>query len=268
MSRHLDIFSEVEAIDWNTISKVISLSPLVPQSPWHVWSVANWWMTLHQGLWQAYTIMLYTLYTGVTTIRDFLLLVFCSICWFIHPPIRYTSHTTHCSLHTTHYTAATLLTAHYTHYTLHSTLTTLTLHSVCDCVTLIPTLPARSLAMRQWRTTTRMPLQRSTLRVRLGPPPLHVAHCEDIYWMCKWAHFYFFSQSNVNDIYICVCVSKKKSDVSVPLLVLHALDDPIIPPEAVPLDASNTNPNIIFAVTRYGGRTSTSSSSSSSTSSS
>ncbi len=56
-------------------------------------------------------------------------------------------------------------------------------------------------------------------------------------------------------MYIYICFKKKKkTDVSVPLLVLHALDDPIIPPEAVPLDVSNTNPHVIFAVTRYGGK--------------
>eukprot|EP01119_Soliformovum_irregulare_P001360 TRINITY_DN11080_c0_g1_i1.p1 TRINITY_DN11080_c0_g1~~TRINITY_DN11080_c0_g1_i1.p1 ORF type:complete len:432 (-),score=79.61 TRINITY_DN11080_c0_g1_i1:158-1453(-) len=45
------------------------------------------------------------------------------------------------------------------------------------------------------------------------------------------------------------------SRVKIPLYVIHALDDPIVPKEAVPYEAIRKNPNCILAVTRTGGHT-------------
>ena len=43
------------------------------------------------------------------------------------------------------------------------------------------------------------------------------------------------------------------SSVSVPLLVVHAWDDPLIPPSAVPRDALEANPRISSVFTERGG---------------
>lgn len=41
-------------------------------------------------------------------------------------------------------------------------------------------------------------------------------------------------------------------NVKVPLLILHAKDDPIAPSSSIPVDVLQKNPNIIFAETQYG----------------
>lgn len=44
--------------------------------------------------------------------------------------------------------------------------------------------------------------------------------------------------------------------IAVPLLVLHADDDPVVPKDALPLDALRANPNILTAITDHGGHSS------------
>ena len=41
--------------------------------------------------------------------------------------------------------------------------------------------------------------------------------------------------------------------IQVPFLVLNALDDPIASARGIPIEAAQSNPNLIFALTRYGG---------------
>lgn len=44
--------------------------------------------------------------------------------------------------------------------------------------------------------------------------------------------------------------------VAIPLLVLHADDDPVVPKEAVPLHFLGANPHILTAITDHGGHSS------------
>ncbi|KAI5474701.1 alpha/beta hydrolase, carboxylesterase [Pseudohyphozyma bogoriensis] len=46
---------------------------------------------------------------------------------------------------------------------------------------------------------------------------------------------------------------KYAHNVSVPLLSLSAMDDPIVSGETIPIEAAATNPNLIFATTSHGG---------------
>lgn len=43
------------------------------------------------------------------------------------------------------------------------------------------------------------------------------------------------------------------SDIRIPMLCLQALDDPIVPKEAIPYEAFMQNPNLILVTTDYGG---------------
>lgn len=43
------------------------------------------------------------------------------------------------------------------------------------------------------------------------------------------------------------------SDVKVPLLILNALDDPIVPPQCIPYEEVSANTNLVLATTDKGG---------------
>jgi hypothetical protein len=66
------------------------------------------------------------------------------------------------------------------------------------------------------------------------------------------AHFGF---KNLNEYYISLGCTDSVSDVSVPMLVAHAKDDPIVPLDAIPVDLLKQNPNIITMITDMGGHT-------------
>lgn len=55
----------------------------------------------------------------------------------------------------------------------------------------------------------------------------------------------YFSQTKVCDSHV--------SNVKVPMLVLHARDDPIATHKSIPIDKLKQNPNIIYAETSHGG---------------
>lgn len=66
------------------------------------------------------------------------------------------------------------------------------------------------------------------------------------------AHFGF---DNLDDYYVSLGCKDSVSDVSVPMLVAHAKDDPIVPVDAIPIDLLKQNPNIITMMTDMGGHT-------------
>jgi abhydrolase domain-containing protein 1/3 len=52
--------------------------------------------------------------------------------------------------------------------------------------------------------------------------------------------------------YVSSCI-RNLSLVQIPMLVIHAADDPIAPLSVVPIDRLKSNPNIITAITEHGG---------------
>jgi abhydrolase domain-containing protein 1/3 len=66
------------------------------------------------------------------------------------------------------------------------------------------------------------------------------------------AHFGF---SNLQEYYVSLGCKDSVSDVSVPMLVAHARDDPIVPADALPMELLKENKNIITMITDMGGHT-------------
>ncbi len=103
MSRHLDIFSKVEAIDWSIISKVISLSPR-PKEP----------MTCPFIIMRPLTTCVPLCSTRSTlSTRESQLVETFFFCWCFATFVDYSLHT----LHTTHYTQCLRLRDFDTHFT-------------------------------------------------------------------------------------------------------------------------------------------------------
>ena len=49
--------------------------------------------------------------------------------------------------------------------------------------------------------------------------------------------------------------SARVEKLKVPTLILHAWDDPVVPPNAIPVDRIAENPHLILATTKAGGHT-------------
>jgi predicted alpha/beta-fold hydrolase len=64
-----------------------------------------------------------------------------------------------------------------------------------------------------------------------------------------------FGFDDLTEYYVSLGCQDSVQDVAVPMLVAHAKDDPIVPPEAIPMEALEANPNIITMVTGMGGHT-------------
>jgi len=60
---------------------------------------------------------------------------------------------------------------------------------------------------------------------------------------------------NISTYYTYFSCDHVVEDVKVPLFVLHALDDPIVPPQALPIDKLQKNPFVFAGITRCGGHT-------------
>lgn len=64
-----------------------------------------------------------------------------------------------------------------------------------------------------------------------------------------------FGFDNLKEYYVSLGCKESVGDVSVPMLVGHARDDPIVPMDALPLSALKENKNIITMITSMGGHT-------------
>eukprot|EP01116_Phalansterium_solitarium_P017331 TRINITY_DN4241_c0_g2_i1.p1 TRINITY_DN4241_c0_g2~~TRINITY_DN4241_c0_g2_i1.p1 ORF type:complete len:399 (-),score=114.43 TRINITY_DN4241_c0_g2_i1:232-1428(-) len=62
-----------------------------------------------------------------------------------------------------------------------------------------------------------------------------------------------FGYATVEDYYSDASSDRLLHNVGVPLLLLSALDDPIIPAAAIPYDAPERNPNVLLVTTNSGG---------------
>ncbi|KAI8333037.1 Alpha/Beta hydrolase protein [Chlamydoabsidia padenii] len=62
-----------------------------------------------------------------------------------------------------------------------------------------------------------------------------------------------FGYASVHDYYFDASSSRKIEHVKIPLLCLNAQDDPIAHHECLPVDEIKANPNVILALTPYGG---------------
>eukprot|EP00339_Tiarina_fusa_P015643 CAMPEP_0117014284 /NCGR_PEP_ID=MMETSP0472-20121206/11614_1 /TAXON_ID=693140 ORGANISM="Tiarina fusus, Strain LIS" /NCGR_SAMPLE_ID=MMETSP0472 /ASSEMBLY_ACC=CAM_ASM_000603 /LENGTH=215 /DNA_ID=CAMNT_0004717799 /DNA_START=440 /DNA_END=1084 /DNA_ORIENTATION=- len=60
---------------------------------------------------------------------------------------------------------------------------------------------------------------------------------------------------NMEEYHALMSSDKKISNVSIPTLVLHAWNDPVVPPLAIPTESIKKNANIFFATTKTGGHT-------------
>jgi len=58
---------------------------------------------------------------------------------------------------------------------------------------------------------------------------------------------------SVDDYYATVTCTEDLKSVEIPLLIIHALDDPLVPTSVVPRDIINKNKNIIYCETKKGG---------------
>jgi len=58
---------------------------------------------------------------------------------------------------------------------------------------------------------------------------------------------------NISDYYASVGCVKELANVSIPLLVLHANDDPLVPTRVVPKDVITANKHVVYAETQKGG---------------
>jgi len=58
---------------------------------------------------------------------------------------------------------------------------------------------------------------------------------------------------SVEEYYGAASCSQVLHRVAVPLLCINALDDPLCPPAAIPVERLKENPHILLAFSRYGG---------------
>ena len=58
---------------------------------------------------------------------------------------------------------------------------------------------------------------------------------------------------SVEEYYNAASCAQVLDRVSVPLLCINALDDPLCPPHAIPMDKLKANPNILLACSKFGG---------------
>lgn len=95
---------------------------------------------------------------------------------------------------------------------------------------------------------------------------LHTRLSTKLYKVKTIEEYYYLNSSDVNMHKINVsiffifqdrfCMSERVwSSLKKPLLVLHAWNDPVVPPEAIPVEAMSKNEHIIFAATKTGGHT-------------
>ena len=64
-----------------------------------------------------------------------------------------------------------------------------------------------------------------------------------------------FGFDDLKEYYVSLGCKESVADVSIPMLVAHARDDPIVPMEAIPLSTLKENKNIITMITTMGGHT-------------
>lgn len=58
---------------------------------------------------------------------------------------------------------------------------------------------------------------------------------------------------SVEEYYSAASCARVLHRVAVPLLCINALDDPLCPPHAIPIEELKTNPHILLACSKFGG---------------
>jgi len=66
---------------------------------------------------------------------------------------------------------------------------------------------------------------------------------------------HLYAKDSLQDYYLSMSCHTSVKSIETPLYVIHALDDPIVPPTALPISDLEKNPNVIVALTTKGGHT-------------